>query len=207
MLPGREPEAIDEFRTAIDRLMELGDHAEAALGSLCLGVQLNASGRPDEARVALRRSIELSEAANDLRRSGWAHLNLADVELGLGQAEPALVEVRKAKGRFERVEDALGTAQAALLEGRLALSRGKLPDAERSFEAARGIFHSRHLAADVLEVELRTVELELARHDAAAARRRLRRIVQEGLAQLRPDLVEEARRLGHRLGPPEVDVG
>ncbi|MCI4333187.1 MAG: hypothetical protein L3K01_05620, partial [Thermoplasmata archaeon] len=207
MIPGREPEALEEFRTAIDRLMELGDHAEAALGTLCLGVQLNALGRTEEARDALRRCVELSDAANDLRRSGWAHLNLADLEFGATRLDEATVEVRKAKGRFERVEDAHGTARAALTEGRLALARGELAEASRAFEVARKIFTGRHLTADELEVDLRTAELEIAQKDAMGARRRLSRIVEDGLARLRPDLIEEGRRIARRLGAPTIEIG
>jgi tetratricopeptide (TPR) repeat protein len=206
MIPGREPEALDGFRRAIDRLMELGDHSEAALGTLCLGVQLNALGRTDEARVELRRCVELSDAANDLRRSGWAHLNLADLEFGLGRIDEATAEARRAKARFERVEDVLGTARSALTEGRLALQRHQPGEAELAFEAARSLFAGRNLKADLLEVELRTVELEVARGDGAAARRRLVRIIEEGLALLRPDLVDEARKIGRRLDPPVADV-
>jgi tetratricopeptide (TPR) repeat protein len=207
MIPGREPEALEEFRTAIDRLMELGDHAEAALGTLCLGVQLNALGRAEEARDALRQCVELSDGANDLRRSGWAHLNLADLELGANRLDEATVEVRKARGRFERVEDAHGTARAALTEGRLALARGELAEAARTFDIARKIFTGRHLTADELEVDLRTTELELAQNDPKGARRRLSRIVEDGLARLRPDLVDEGRRIARRLGAPNIEIG
>ena len=88
MIPGRESEALDEFVGAIERLMDLGDTVEAAFGSLCLGAQLTVMGRTDEARQALRRSVEMSEAAHDIRRSGWAHLNLAELEFGLDPAHP-----------------------------------------------------------------------------------------------------------------------
>jgi tetratricopeptide (TPR) repeat protein len=207
MIPGREPEALSEYRTAIDRLLELGDPAEAALGSLCLGVELSALGRSDEARTALAQCVELAEAANDLRRSGWAHLNLADLEFGLGRTAEAATEVRLAKVLFERVEDALGGARAALTEGRVALARGKFEEAERAFGVAGEIFAGRHLLPDQMEVEFRTVELEFARRAVGPARERLERIVREGLARLRPDLVEEGRLLAQHLGPPVVDVG
>jgi tetratricopeptide (TPR) repeat protein len=206
MIPGREPEALSEYRIAIDRLLELGDPAEAALGSLCLGIELSALGRSDEARTALAQCVELAEAANDLRRSGWAHLNLADLEFGLGRTAEALTEVRVAKLLFERIEDALGTARAALTEGRVALARGKFDDAERAFGVAGEIFAGRHLLPDQMEVELRTAELELARQSVGPARERLERLVRDGLARLRPDLIEEGRLLGQRLGPPVVDV-
>ncbi|HEV8049147.1 MAG TPA: hypothetical protein VGP88_00970, partial [Thermoplasmata archaeon] len=206
MIPGREPEALTEYRTAIDRLMELGDPTEAALGNLCLGVELSALGRTDDARAALRQCIDLSDAANDLRRSAWAHLNLADLEFGLGRTEEAAREVLEAKGLFERVEDVLGTARAALTEGRVSLARQKLDDAERAFTVAGDIFAGRHLVADQMEVELRTAELEVARDAMGPARHRLERLIRDGLARLRPDLVDEGRLLGQRLGPPVLDV-
>ncbi|MCI4321053.1 MAG: AAA family ATPase [Thermoplasmata archaeon] len=205
MIPGREPEALSEYRDAIDRLLDLGDSAEAALGSLCLGVELSALGRSDEARAALAQCVQFSETANDLRRAGWAHLNLADLEFSLGRTVEAATEVRLAKVLFERVEDALGAARAALTEGRVALARGKLDEAERAFTVAGEIYAGRHLLPDQMEVELRTAELELARHAVDPARERLVRLVRDGLARLRPDLIEEGRLLGQRLGPPVVE--
>jgi tetratricopeptide (TPR) repeat protein len=206
MIPGREEEAIEEFRTAIDRLMELGDQSEAALGTLGLGVQLHALGRTDEARAALQRCVALSEAANDLRRSGWAHLNLADLEFGLNHPEEATAEVRKARAHFEHVDDALGTARAALTEARLEMARGATDEVANTLEVARTIFQARHLTADELEVDLRSAELEDARGDALGARKRLEKIVQDGLVRLRPDLIEEGRRLASRLGDPVVAI-
>ncbi|MCI4362174.1 MAG: tetratricopeptide repeat protein [Thermoplasmata archaeon] len=205
MIPGREPEALAEYRTAIDRLLDLGDSAEAALGSLCLGVELSALGRSDEARAALAQCVQLAEAANDLRRAGWAHLNLADLEFGLGRTGEAATEARLAQVLFERVEDVLGGARAALTEGRVALARGKLAEAERAFGIAGEIFAGRHLLPDQMEVELRTAELEFARHAVGPARERLQRLAIDGLARLRPDLVEEGRLLSQRLGRPVVD--
>ncbi len=207
MIPGREPDALNEYRTAIDRLMDLGDLTEAALGNLCLGVELSALGRHDEARTALRQCVDLSETANDLRRAGWAHLNLADLEFGLARTEEAAHEVRQAKGLFEQVEDPLGTARASLTEGRVALARGELDGAARAFGVAGEIFAGRHLLADQMEVELRTAELEIARHSTGPARERLERLVRDGLVRLRPDLVDEARNLGGRLQPAVVGFG
>ena len=87
MIAGREEEALGEFRAAIDRLVELGDATEASYAALCLGAQLAAQSRADEARAALRRAIELAESTHDLRRAGWAYLNLADLEFGEGRLE------------------------------------------------------------------------------------------------------------------------
>lgn len=207
MLPGREAEALEDFRTAIDRLVELGDAAEASFGALCLGAHLSVQGRPEEARIELQRSVVLSESAHDLRRSGWAHLNLGDLEFGLGHADAASEQLRRARECFDRVEDALGRARAALSDGRLALARGEHGGAQQDFEVARAIFADRNLNADEIEVDLRVAELELARHDSESARRRLVRLQEEGLVRLRPDLVEEGRRIARVLGPPEIAFG
>jgi tetratricopeptide (TPR) repeat protein len=202
MIPGREAEAIEEFRSAVDRLVEIGDRAEAAFGTLCLGAQLTVMNRADEARIELQRSVEMSEAAHDVRRSGWARLNLAELEFGLGRLEAASEEARQARVCFERVEDALGIARSALTEGRLALARGDLGAAQRSLDTARTIFRAHDLKADEMEVELRWAELELARHDELGARQRLVRAIEGGLVRLRPDLLEDGQRLGKRLRPP-----
>ncbi|HEY6237699.1 MAG TPA: hypothetical protein VIZ68_00740, partial [Thermoplasmata archaeon] len=207
MIPGREAEALSEFRSAIDRLVGLGDPAEASFGALCLGAQLSAQGRSEEARAELRRSVELSESAHDLRRSGWAHLNLGDLEFGLGRVDEAGDQLRKARECFDRVEDALGKARAALSDGRLALARGEHLGAHQDFEVARAIFADRNLDADEIEVDLRAAELDLAKHDGESARRRLLHLREAGLERLRPDLVEEGRRIARVLGPPEIAFG
>ncbi|MCI4344888.1 MAG: hypothetical protein L3J87_04620, partial [Thermoplasmata archaeon] len=115
-------------------------------------------------------------------------------------------EVERARTAFEHVDDDLGTARVELTRGRLALKQGELDVAAHGFEAARRIFVSRHLAADEMEADLRSAEVEVARSDKAGARRRLLAMVENGLASLRPDLVDEARRLGKRLGAPAIDV-
>ncbi|MCI4351695.1 MAG: AAA family ATPase [Thermoplasmata archaeon] len=206
MLPQRAWEVADLYAAAIDRLVELGDNAEAAFGALCLGAYLADQKRSDEARAALHRSIELSEASRDERRSGWAHLNLADLEFGLGRDKPARKEAALARVAFEHVDDDLGTARVALTEGRVALRQGELDAAGSSFETARAIFSTRNLAPDLLESDLRMAELDVARDDLAEARRRLVKLVEEGLPRLRPDLLVDTRRLGERIGPPALDL-
>jgi tetratricopeptide (TPR) repeat protein len=207
MLPGHEEEALDGFRTAIDRLVELGDPTEAAYAALCLGAQLAASSRADEARSALGRAIELSESAHDLRRAGWAYLNLADLEFSEGRLGEAAQLVAKSREGFERVADALGEARANLTEGRLDLARGELEAAQHAFERAGSIFRGQNLAADAMEVQLRCAELDLARQDEAAARDRFQDLARTGIDRLRPDLVGDWRRLGARLGEPLAGEG
>jgi tetratricopeptide (TPR) repeat protein len=206
MIPERAWEVPEIFASAIDRLVDLGDNAEAAFGSLCLGAYLASHGRRDEAREALHRSIRLSEGTRDERRAGWAHLNLADLEFGLDRLKESRAEVERARTAFEHVDDDLGTARVELTRGRLALKEGELDVAARSFDAARRIFVSRHLAADEMEVDLRSAEVDVARDDKAAARRRLIAMAGNGFATLRPDLLDEGKRLGKRLGAPAIDL-
>jgi tetratricopeptide (TPR) repeat protein len=207
MIAGREEEALDEFRAAIDRLVELGDATEAAYAALCLGAQLAAQSRADEARTALRRSIELAETAHDLRRAGWAYLNLADLEFGEGHLDRSVDHVAKARRDLEQVADSLGEARAHLTEGRLSLARGELDPAQQSFDRAGSIFRQQNLEADSMEVELRQAELDLARQDEPAARTRLEGLERTGIVRLRPDLLGDWRKLGARLGSPVAGAG
>ncbi|MGC2289728.1 MAG: hypothetical protein WA688_07735 [Thermoplasmata archaeon] len=199
MLPGREEEALNGFRTAIEKLVEVGDRAEAAFGLLCLGAQLNQQGRAEEARDALQRASELSEAARDLRRLGWTCLNLADLELEQGHRTEAEARNRVAVSLFEQIGDQLGRARGFLTEGRLALARGDVAAAEQSFAGARDIFTDQGLKADELEVDLREVEVRLVQEDRPAALRGLERMWERDLERLRPDLVADWRRLRDRL--------
>jgi tetratricopeptide (TPR) repeat protein len=207
MIPGREEDAIGEFRTALDRLVELGDATEAAYAALCLGAQLVAQARPDEARLALQRAIELAETAHDLRRAGWAYLNLADLEFGQGRLDRSSEHVARARVDLEQVADNLGEARAHLTEGRLALARGELDPAQKAFEHAGSIFRQQNLEADSMEVELRQAELDLARRDEPAARSRLEGLERTGIDRLRPDLLGDWRKLGARLGEPVAGSG
>ncbi|MCI4339762.1 MAG: tetratricopeptide repeat protein, partial [Thermoplasmata archaeon] len=207
MLPGREAEALEVFRTAIDRLVSLGDPTEASYAALSLGALLASQGRSEEARSALRRAIDLAETAHDLRRSGWAYLNLADLEFGEGRTDDAAEYIRKARTGFEQVSDSLGQARANLTEGRLALAKGELSVAQQAFEVAQSIFRNQNLEADELEVGLRRAELDLARNDAPAARGRYHELEKAGLDRLRPDLVVDWRKLGARLGETVAGSG
>ena len=200
MLPGREAEALAEFRTAIADLLDLGDRAEAGYGQLCLGALLGEKGRPEEAREELLKAIEYAESAGDLRRSSWAFLNLADLEAKAGRERDALAHVRKARVEFHQVEDPLGEARANLTEGRLVLAAEDYDAAGRFFDTALGTFRGQHLEADELEVELRIAELAVAREQKEPARERLGRLVERGLPRLRPDLLDEWKRLGARVG-------
>jgi tetratricopeptide (TPR) repeat protein len=199
MLPGREGEAVDEFRSGVDKLVAVGDRAEAAFGLLCLGAQLNHQGRADEAREALERAFELSEAARDLRRLGWTSLNLADLELEQGHRAEAEARNNVALSLFRQIGDSLGRARAFLTEGRLALARGDFPAAEKALTAARTIFTEQDLKADELEVDLREVEVRLAQENRTAAQEGLERLRERDLERLRPDLVADWRRLRDRL--------
>jgi tetratricopeptide (TPR) repeat protein len=199
MLPEREEEALADFRSAVDKLVAIGDRAEAAFGLLCLGAQLSHSGHPAEAREALQQAFELSEAAHDVRRLGWTCLNLADLELAQGQPQEAEARNRVALSLFEQIGDSLGRARAFLTEGRLALGRGDVGAAEKEFTEARAIFEEQGLEADELEVDLREVEVQLVKEDRGAALRLLERLREQGLERLRPDLVAEWHRLRHSL--------
>ena len=58
--------------------------------------------------------------------------------------------------------------------------------------------------ADEMEVDLRNSELDLARHDEAAARERLRRLGEADLARVRPDLVDDWQRIRRQLDPTDA---
>ena len=199
MLPGREEEALAGFRAAVDNLVAIGDRAEAAFGLLCLGAHLTQQGRMEDAREALQRAFDLSEASRDLRRLGWTCLNLADLELEQGHPTEAEARNRVALTLFEQIGDSLGRARAYLTEGRLSLARGEVPGAEQAFTRARTIFAEQDLKADELEVDLREVEVRLAQDDRPGALRGLDGMRERGLERLRPDLVADWRRLRGRV--------
>lgn len=199
MLPGRAEDALSGFRAAVDNLLEVGDRAEAAFGLICLGAQLNQQGQTEEARIALRRAFELSEAAHDLRRMAWAGLNLADLELEQGRPEEAEARNRVALAQFDQLGDSLGRARSLLTEGRLASARKDTAGALQAFGAARRIFAQQRLGADELEVDLREAEIQFALGHRQEAARGLEHMREGDFERLRPDLVPDWRRLRDRL--------
>jgi tetratricopeptide (TPR) repeat protein len=198
MIPGRSAEALAGFESAIERLVEIGDLSEAAFGLLCRG-QVTLQGHPQEARRDLQRALELAAQSHDLRRLGWARLNLAALELEQHHEAEAEAQNRDARSLFQQVGESVGLAHSLLLEGRLALERADLTQAAAALDRAGDLFRAQNIAAGDLEVDLRKAELELRRGGSSQVRAELERLRAQGLEQLRPDLAGDWHRLWSRI--------
>ena len=199
MTPGREVEALALYHQAGETLRDLGDNAEAAYAYLCHGVVLSQHGEVDEGLEELVIAAELADRAHDLRRLGWAHFNIADLERLRQRLPEAERHNRTARELLEGIGDRFGLGQTYLNEGKLHLLAGELDLATRSLEEAARLFREERLPGDEVEVVMRLAEVDLARGELAAAREKIQDLDRRALSRIRPDLLEDYRGLTRKV--------
>ncbi len=203
MTPGREVEALALYHEAGETLRDLGDNAEASYAYLCHGVVLSQHGDVDQGLEELVIAAELADRAHDLRRLGWAHLNIGDLERVQQRLPEAEKHNQTARELLEGIGDRFGLGQTYLNEGKLHLLAGELDLATRALEQAGQLFREEHLPGDEVEVVLRLAEVDLARADLALAREKIQDLERRSLPRLRPDLLEDYRSLERRVAERE----
>jgi tetratricopeptide (TPR) repeat protein len=199
MTPGREVEALALFHEAGETLRDLGDNAEAAYAYLCHGVVLSQHGELEEGLEELVIAAELADRAHDLRRLGWAHFNIADLERLRQRLPEAEKHNQTARELLEGIGDRFGLGQTYLNEGKLHLLAGDLDLATRALRQAAQLFQEERLPGDEAEVVMRLAEVDLARGEIGPARDKIRELDRRAVLRLRPDLLEEYRGLERRV--------
>jgi tetratricopeptide (TPR) repeat protein len=199
MTPGREVEALALYHEAGETLRDLGDNAEAAYAYLCHGVVLSQHGEVDQGLEELVIAAELADRAHDLRRLGWAHFNIADLERLRQRLPEAERHNQTARELLEGIGDRFGLGQTYLNEGKLHLLAGELELATQSLEEAARLFREERLPGDEVEVVMRLAEVDLARGELAAAREKIQDLDRRALSRLRPDLLEDYRGLTRKV--------
>lgn len=199
MTPGREVEALALYHQAGETLRDLGDNAEAAYAYLCHGVVLSQHGEVDEGLEELVIAAELADRAHDLRRLGWAHFNIADLERLRQRLPEAERHNQTARELLEGIGDRFGLGQTYLNEGKLRLLAGELDLATQALHQAAQLFREERLPGDEVEVVLRLAEVDLARGHLGPAREKIRELARRALPRLRPDLLEDYRSLERRV--------
>lgn len=199
MTPGREVEALALYHTAGEALRDLGDEAEASYAYLCHGVVLSQHGEVEEGLEELVIAAELADRAHDLRRLGWAHFNIADLERVRQRLPEAEKHNRTARELLEGIGDRFGLGQTYLNEGKLHLLAGELDLATQALQRAARLFQEERLPGDEVEVVMRLAEVDLARGRIGPARERIRELDRRSLHRLRPDLVEDYRGLERKV--------
>ncbi|HLY77301.1 MAG TPA: AAA family ATPase [Thermoplasmata archaeon] len=205
MTPGREVESLAHYHEAGETLRELGDNAEAAYAYLCHGVVLSQHGEIEEGLEELVIAAELADRAHDLRRLGWAHFNIADLERLRQRLPEAEKHNQAARELLEGIGDRFGLGQTYLNEGKLHLLAGELDLATRALEQARQLFRDEHLPGDEVEVVMRLAEVDVAGGQLAAAREKIHDLNRRSLPRLRPDLLEDYRGLERKVVEREVE--
>ncbi|MCI4320035.1 MAG: AAA family ATPase [Thermoplasmata archaeon] len=199
MIPDRVQEAIATYRAATEKLVAMGDKAEAAYAELFLGVVMSQHGQTTEGLKVLALAAEHAEAAHDPRRLGWALFNTADLTRETGDLEGAEKANQRSRAILESVGDRFGLCQTYIIAGKILLARGDLARAEIELLEAYRLVRELNAGADELEVLLRLAEVAHASGDLPAARRRREELGRRDLVRLRPDLAEEYRQLTERL--------
>jgi tetratricopeptide (TPR) repeat protein len=199
MTPGREVESLALYHEAGETLRDLGDNAEAAYAYLCHGVVLSQHGEVDEGLEELVIAAELADRAHDLRRLGWAHFNIADLERLRQRLPEAERHNQTARELLEGIGDRFGLGQTYLNEGKLHILAGELDLATGALEEAARLFREERLPGDEVEVVMRLAEVDLARGELGPARDKIRDLDRRALSRLRPDLVEDYRRLERKV--------
>ena len=199
MTPGREVEALALYHEAGETLRDLGDNAEAAYAYLCHGVVLSQHGEVDQGLEELVIAAELADRAHDLRRLGWAHFNIADLERLRQRLPEAEKHNQTARELLEGIGDRFGLGQTYLNEGKLHLLAGELDLATQALNQAAQLFREERLPGDEVEVVMRLAEVDLARGELAAAREKIKDLDRRALSRLRPDLLEDYRGLERKV--------
>ena len=148
----------------------MGDNAEAAYAYLCHGVVLSQHGEVDQGLEELVIAAELADRAHDLRRLGWAHFDIADLERLRQRLPEAEKHNQTARELLEGIGDRFGLGQTYLNEGKLHLLAGELDLATQALNQAAQLFREERLPGDEVEVVMRLAEVDLARGELAAAR-------------------------------------
>jgi tetratricopeptide (TPR) repeat protein len=199
MTPGREVESLALYHEAGETLRDLGDNAEASYAYLCHGVVLSQHGEVDEGLEELVIAAELADRAHDLRRLGWAHFNIADLERLRQRLPEAEHHNQTARELLEGIGDRFGLGQTYLNEGKLHILAGELDLATRALEEAARLFREERLPGDEVEVVMRLAEVDLARGELGPAREKIRDLDRRALPRLRPDLLEDYRGLERKV--------
>jgi len=199
MTPGREVEALALYHEAGETLRDLGDNSEASYAYLCHGVVLSQHGEVDQGLEELVIAAELADRAHDLRRLGWAHFNIADLERLRQRLPEAEKHNQTARELLEGIGDRFGLGQTYLNEGKLHILAGELDLATQALERAAQLFREEHLPGDEAEVVMRLAEVDLARGHVTPAREKIRDLDRRALSRLRPDLLEDYRGLERKV--------
>ncbi|WP_327258200.1 hypothetical protein [Streptomyces sp. NBC_01244] len=162
--------AVEKIREELQALPEGADIARARVLARWTGIGLMSLGHPDDARVFLRRALDLAEASGNTRAVIATELNLGDAYRYTGEVETADVLYRSAldsaRGQHpELVDFALQHLGKHLMEqGSLAPARAHLQEALRlrTAKGDAGLIESTQAA-------LGRVELLISHASAATA--------------------------------------
>ena len=133
---GRCDEVIGRARDALKQEAETGRLVPIARNRLCLAEALARKGRHAEAREAMDRAVQDTQAAGFLQNLSYAHAARADHLLRLGDLEQADADLKRAFAVAQRCQSELDRADCHLVRGRLHLARHDRGDAGAALRKA-----------------------------------------------------------------------
>ena len=182
---GRYDEAFSAFELMVKRLPGLASYARIAYAR-------ELTGDPEGAIAAMRLALA---AAAGQESTAWAHVELAKLELGLGEISTAIREARRALRAFP------GYPAARIVLARAEAARGSLGralrEAQRAAEAVPTV-ESVALLADLLDRAGRRAEARQQRQTVAILERLL------GANGVQVDLESAIYRADQRIRPAET---
>jgi len=172
-----------------------GDVLEEGACLAELGFFYLAEGQVHEALSALERACPLVVLHRDVLFAGRALLALAVCRAGTGRPEPARNLLAVFRSRFLPAADSAQRAEAAWMEGKVALLNGDREDAAALLQMARKVFLE---TGNLYDAALASLDLVLAFPEPRRCLPALHALLHELAARFPPDLdlAEALRALG-----------
>ncbi|MEU6268371.1 tetratricopeptide repeat protein [Saccharopolyspora shandongensis] len=146
------------------RRSERVDLAATAVESL--GISLRDQGDRGEARIALRRNMEMAEVLGVPRRTALARMHLGSVD----EPEAGVRLLDQALSAFEELGEGYNAAKTRMWRGKRLTELGRYADSEAGLTSALAYMTAHHKRFDQAQILLFLGENARAAGDAAAAR-------------------------------------
>jgi tetratricopeptide (TPR) repeat protein len=134
------------------------DKPAAALAQTVLGLAEKELGRYAEAENALRKALEIHEAARSLELAAYDWYLIASVRSVAGRYEEADEALRAALALDRRAENSHGIGMDWLARGDVFTKAGKAAEARAAYRRAADIFGAAGFSAEAAEAERRLSE-------------------------------------------------
>jgi tetratricopeptide (TPR) repeat protein len=174
---GRFDEAVNLLDRSYRIYREAGDRHQEGRTLILKGMVVGDGGRLREAIRFLRRGLARIDTGREPRLVLAARHNLIWFLNDLGKPQDALAALEQSRPLYLEVGNRMHLVRLRWLEGRIALSLGRLDAAEQSLALAREAFLEQGISFDTALVSLDLAMVHARRGDASAVKRIVSEIV------------------------------